>query len=118
MTYLLVCVVALVVSGLTFLSGFGLGTLLLPAFAVFFPVPVAVAASAAAFAGAFLGARLVPRLSLRAVQVIVGAMLFLVAGALGTGLVQLRRGLTPASEADKRAAGPWAAASRAGSAGP
>lgn len=46
MNYLVVCGVALVVSGLTFFSGFGLGTMLMPAFALFFPVPVAVAATA------------------------------------------------------------------------
>ncbi len=46
MNYLIVCVVALVVSGLTFFSGFGLGAMLMPAFALFFPVPVAVAATA------------------------------------------------------------------------
>lgn len=46
MEYLVVCAVALVASGLTLFSGFGLGTLLLPAFALFFPVPVAVAATA------------------------------------------------------------------------
>jgi len=46
MDYLVVCTVALVVSGLTLFSGFGLGTLLMPAFALFFPVPVAVAATA------------------------------------------------------------------------
>jgi uncharacterized membrane protein YfcA len=46
MDYLLVCVVALASSCLTFFSGFGLGTLLLPAFAVFFPVPVAIALTA------------------------------------------------------------------------
>jgi uncharacterized membrane protein YfcA len=44
--YLLVCTVALVVAILTFFSGFGLGTLLMPAFAVFFPVQVAIAATA------------------------------------------------------------------------
>lgn len=46
MSYVLVCLVALVASGLTLFSGFGLGTLLMPAFAVFFPVEVAVAATA------------------------------------------------------------------------
>jgi uncharacterized protein len=46
MTYLVVCAVALLASGLTFFSGFGLGTLLLPAFAVFFPVERAVAMTA------------------------------------------------------------------------
>lgn len=43
----LVLVVALAASVLSFFSGFGLGTLLLPAFAVVFPLDVAVAATAA-----------------------------------------------------------------------
>src|SRR5690606_12955220 len=42
----LVVVVAFLASGLTLYSGFGLGTVLLPAFALFFPAPVAVAATA------------------------------------------------------------------------
>lgn len=46
MELLLVCGVALAVSGLTLFSGFGLGTLLLPAFALFFPVQAAVAMTA------------------------------------------------------------------------
>ncbi len=46
MEYLVVCVVALGVSALTLFSGFGLGTVLMPAFALFFPVPIAVAATA------------------------------------------------------------------------
>lgn len=46
MDYVTVCVVALLASMLTFFSGFGLGTLLMPAFAVFFPIEVAVAATA------------------------------------------------------------------------
>lgn len=41
--YLLVCGVAFGASMLTFFAGFGLGTLLLPAFVVFFPAPTAVA---------------------------------------------------------------------------
>ena len=45
MDYLIVGLVAFLASGLTIYSGFGLGTVLLPAFAVFFPVPVAVAAT-------------------------------------------------------------------------
>ncbi len=47
MDYALVAVVAFVASGLTLFSGFGLGTLLLPAFALFLPVPLAVAATGA-----------------------------------------------------------------------
>lgn len=46
MEYLVVCMVALGVSGLTLFSGFGLGTVLMPAFALFFPLPLAVAATA------------------------------------------------------------------------
>lgn len=46
MDYLVVSLVALLASGLTLFSGFGLGTILMPAFALFFPVPVAVAAAA------------------------------------------------------------------------
>lgn len=41
----IVCV-AFLTSGLTLFSGFGLGTLLMPAFALFFPVELAVAATA------------------------------------------------------------------------
>ncbi|MFN2329141.1 MAG: TSUP family transporter [Chromatocurvus sp.] len=46
MDYLIICTTALAVSALTLFSGFGLGTVLLPAFALFFPLPVAVAATA------------------------------------------------------------------------
>ena len=46
MSYLIICTVALLASALTFFSGFGLGTLLLPAFAFFFPIEQAVALTA------------------------------------------------------------------------
>ncbi len=46
MSYLVICTVSLLASALTFFSGFGLGTLLLPAFALFFPVERAVALTA------------------------------------------------------------------------
>ena len=46
MSYVVVCLVALAASTLTFFSGFGLGTLLLPAFALVFPMPIAVSATA------------------------------------------------------------------------
>jgi uncharacterized membrane protein YfcA len=49
--YIVVCLVALFVSGLTLFSGFGLGTLLMPAFALFFPVPAAIAATAVVHLG-------------------------------------------------------------------
>lgn len=47
MEFLLVPGVALLASALTLFSGFGLGTLLLPAMAVFFPMDLAVALTAA-----------------------------------------------------------------------
>ncbi len=46
MEYAVIILVACGASALTFFSGFGLGTLLMPAFAIFFPVPVAVALTA------------------------------------------------------------------------
>ncbi len=46
MTYFAICLTAFLVSGLTLFSGFGLGTVLMPAFALFFPLPVAIAATA------------------------------------------------------------------------
>lgn len=46
MEYAVILTVALVASLLTLFSGFGLGTLLLPAFAAFFPLPLAVAMTA------------------------------------------------------------------------
>jgi uncharacterized protein len=46
MALLTICCVALFASLLTFFSGFGLGTILLPAFAIFFPLPQAIAMTA------------------------------------------------------------------------
>lgn len=46
MDFALVIIAAFMASGLTMLSGFGLGTLLLPVFALFLPVDLAVAATA------------------------------------------------------------------------
>lgn len=46
MEYLIVPVAALLASGLTLFSGFGLGTLLLPVFAIFFPIEIAVSLTA------------------------------------------------------------------------
>lgn len=45
-SYLVICTASLLTAGLTMYSGFGLGTMLLPVFALFFPVEVAVAATA------------------------------------------------------------------------
>lgn len=45
MDFVVIALVAFVASGLTFFSGFGLGTVLLAAFALFFSAPAAVAAT-------------------------------------------------------------------------
>lgn len=44
--YIIICLFALIGSGLTFFSGFGLGTLLVPVFAIFFPIDLAIALTA------------------------------------------------------------------------
>jgi uncharacterized protein len=46
MEYLLISIVSLFASGLTFFSGFGLGTILLPVFALFFPLELAITLTA------------------------------------------------------------------------
>lgn len=46
MELMLIGTVALLTSSLTLFSGFGLGTILMPVFALFFPVPLAIAATA------------------------------------------------------------------------
>jgi hypothetical protein len=46
MSYVVICATAFLVSGLTLFSGFGLGTVLMPVFAIFFSIEVAVAATA------------------------------------------------------------------------
>src|SRR4030042_1109555 len=46
MPYLIICLAAFLASGLTLFSGFGLGTLLLPVMALFFPIDMARAPTA------------------------------------------------------------------------
>jgi len=46
MDYALVIPISIIAGVLTLVTGFGLGTILLPVFAIFFPAPVAVAATA------------------------------------------------------------------------
>jgi uncharacterized membrane protein YfcA len=45
MDFLIIPLVSAVVAALTLVSGFGLGTLLMPAFAIFFPIEIAIAAT-------------------------------------------------------------------------
>lgn len=46
MEYIIISIAALLTSGLTLFSGFGLGTLLMPVFAIFFSIDIAVALTA------------------------------------------------------------------------
>ena len=46
MIYALIALTSLIASFLTFFSGFGLGTILLPVFAIYYPLPIAVALTA------------------------------------------------------------------------
>ena len=46
MEYVIICSAAFATSTLTLFSGFGLGTLLMPAFAIFFPVDIAITLTA------------------------------------------------------------------------
>lgn len=46
MDYVIICLAALIGSGLTLFSGFGLGTILVPVFALFFPIEIAIALTA------------------------------------------------------------------------
>ena len=46
MEYFVICLIALLGSGLTLFSGFGLGTILLPVFGLFFPIEIAVVLTA------------------------------------------------------------------------
>ncbi len=80
--YVIVPAVALVAALLTFFSGFGLGTLLMPAFALFFPVQVAIAATAVVhLLNNLLKAGLVMRHADRAILVRFGAPAVLAAFA-------------------------------------
>ncbi|MFV8342711.1 sulfite exporter TauE/SafE family protein [Flavobacterium sp. XS2P39] len=46
MEYIIICLAALIGSGLTLFSGFGLGTLLVPVFGLFFPIEMAIVLTA------------------------------------------------------------------------
>lgn len=46
MEYFTICLTSLIVSIITLFSGFGLGTVLMPVFAIFFPLPIAIASTA------------------------------------------------------------------------
>jgi len=85
--YAIICLVALAASALTLFSGFGLGTLLLPAFLVFFAPPIAVAMTAVVhFANNLAKLGLVGRLADRTVVRRFGVPAML-ASIVGAGLL-------------------------------
>lgn len=89
MEYVVVGLVALVAAGLTFFSGFGLGTLLLPAFALFVPAEIAVGATAVVhLANTLFKLGLVGRHADRRVAVRFG-MPAVVAACVGAGVLGL-----------------------------
>jgi uncharacterized membrane protein YfcA len=93
--YLLVCTVSLVVAALTLFSGFGLGTLLMPAFAVFFPLEVAIAATAVVhLANNLFKVALVGRWAKRGVVLWFGVPA-IIAAALGAELMLLLAHVRP-----------------------
>lgn len=47
--YIIICLTSLVVSIITQFSGFGLGTVLMPVSAIFFPLPLAIASTAVVY---------------------------------------------------------------------
>lgn len=89
MDFLLITAVAFLIAGLTLISGFGLGTLLMPAFAIFFPVEVAIAATAVVhFANNIFKIALVGRFADRRVTLRFGIPAIL-AAFLGAALMTL-----------------------------
>ena len=95
MEYLVICLAALIASGLTLFSGFGLGTLLMPVFALFFPVDVAVALTAIVhFLNNLFKLALLGRHADKTVVVKFGVPA-VVTAFLGAGLLLLLSGLDP-----------------------
>ena len=95
MDYTIVIIISLLAGALTLVTGFGLGTVLLPVFAIFFPAPVAVAATAIvhlvnnlsklALVGKWVELPVVIRFGIPAtLAAIVGALLLDLVGALPT----------------------------------
>lgn len=93
MEIIILCIAALITSLLTFFSGFGLGTILTPVFAIFFPIEVAIALTGVVhflnnlfkllFVGKYANKRVVLRFGVPAFfAAMVGAFLLLQIGDL------------------------------------
>jgi len=93
--FALITLISALVGGLTLVSGFGLGTLLMPAFAIFFPLEIAIAATGVVhFVNNLFKLAVVGRWARREVVVRFG-LPAVVAGALGAGLMNLAADLEP-----------------------
>lgn len=87
MEVVIIAISAFVVSMLTFFSGFVLGTILTPVFALFFPIELAIALILAAMTGAFIGNKLMEKVTLSFIQMLVAFMLIIISLAIGSGLI-------------------------------
>jgi uncharacterized membrane protein YfcA len=87
MEVVIIAISAFVVSMLTFFSGLGLGTILTPVFALFFPIELAIALILAAMTGAFIGYKLMEKVTLSFIHMLVAFMLIIISLAIGSGLI-------------------------------
>ncbi|HMY69369.1 MAG TPA: hypothetical protein PL163_22180 [Leptospiraceae bacterium] len=104
MDILILALAVFFTSYITFFSGFGLGTVLLPVFALFFPLEAAVGLTGAVhflnntfkffiikkeydFAGAYIGNRRLEKVSLKSIQNTVTVLLFLFSLLPGAGII-------------------------------
>ncbi len=95
MEFLVIPLVSAAVAALTLVSGFGLGTLLLPAFAIFFPIEIAIAATGVVhFANNLFKLALVGRWARRDVVLAFGVPAVIAAFA-GAALMTLMAGAPP-----------------------
>lgn len=88
MEIIVISIAALVASGLTLFSGFGLGTLLMPIISIFFPIEIAIAATALVhFANNVFKIGLLGKKANKSVLLAFGipAIIFAILGALALG---------------------------------
>ena len=85
MEFVVIAIVSAGASLLTLFSGFGLGTILMPAFAVFFPLDIAI--SLAAWLGVYVGGKFLKKATFSFMQRLVSGMVVVIAFLLGSGLI-------------------------------
>jgi len=96
--YVIVCIAALLASGLTLFSGFGLGTLLMPVVAIFFPLGIAIAITAVVhFANNLFKLALMGHQADRAILLTFG-LPAVVAAFIGAGLLNWLGAVPPVFE--------------------